>query len=234
MPSKTKKVIIYKKGTRRRINMRSLAAASRRKAVRGLSRSTIYSPFTQGAIHYFKRSFLLATLTASNAGVQNWAYSFQLSDLPSYTEFTTLFDQYKFIGVKIKMLPVNTQVSIIPQQSPVTAYGAIGVPMMCTVIDYDDASALSAKNDYLQYQNCQMFQCVKQHNRYFQPRLAMSNYTGSFGGYSNLRPQWIDCNTNNTQHYGFKVFMEQAGANMNGEAVYEIYATYYLKFRNVR
>jgi hypothetical protein len=40
----------------------------------------------------------------------------------------------------------------------------------------------------------------------------MAAYTGSFTGYVNMGPQWIDAASNTVQHYGIKMYIPGATA----------------------
>lgn len=192
----------------------------------------------QGTIYYFKRTFQPSNVNFSTTA-QNLTWKFSLSDLPNYTEFTTLYDQYQIAGVKVKFIPNNTQISIARLYDNGTGsnvqYAAAGVPQCITVLDYDDASALSAKGDYLQYQNCRMFNAVTPHKRYFRPHIASAVYQSAvFNGFANHKRSWIDVASASVEHYGMKMYMDSSALTINGLIAYQLYFTYYLKFKGVR
>lgn len=150
-----------------------------------------------------------------------------------------MYDQYQIAGVKIKLIPNNTEISIgrlyDNSSGAEEQYAASGVPQCLTVIDYDDSTALSAKNDYLQYQNVKMFNVVTPHKRYFRPHLAASVYQSlGFGGYANMKKVWLDVASANVEHYGFKMYLDSSATTLNGLIAYQVYMTYYLKFKGVR
>lgn len=88
---------------RKRTRSRSTQTWGRKRAKkygRGWRKSIGRAP--SRIIHNFKRTFQLANYDPVGAGVQYRALSFKLSDLPNYTEFTTLFDVYAIRKVVCK------------------------------------------------------------------------------------------------------------------------------------
>lgn len=77
----------------------------------------------------------VATSTLTSAGGLTGYYDiglaqwFQLSDLPSYTDFTGLYDRYRITGVKL-------QITYLDNTAPVS--GNTLLPMLNYAIDYDD------------------------------------------------------------------------------------------------
>jgi len=160
----------------------------------------------------------------------NYAYSFQLSDLPNYTEFTNLFDQFKITSITAKFIYSQSQAStVVPASTP--AYS----PMLYQVIDYNDATALSIPENYLQYQNCYVGNLIKTRSVEFQPKISIATYTGAFTGYGNTA-MWIDTASSGTQHYGLKFYIEPltSGTGSNLIGYLTIVLRYNLQFRQVR
>lgn len=189
---------------------------------------------SQGKVYKYKRTFESSAIPFSSAA-QNYAYSFKLTDLPNYGDFVSLYDQYMMTGVKIKLVPLNTQSSIIPvwNGTIVAQSSNISIPQCVSVIDYDDANVLTAKTQYFEYQNHKIFNCVNYHQRYFKPHVALGAYSGAFTSYANKYNQWLDCDSNTVQHYGFKLFVDAANSQLSGN-IWRVYFTYYLKFKNTR
>jgi len=192
---------------------------------------------TNNAIHKFRRSWLLDSYAVDDtAGGVAKAYSFQLSDLPSSTEFTNLFDQYR-----IRKVTVTASISRKNTPAVVAALHAATVPitpLLLDVVDYDDASALNLAG-IEQYENLRItaFDGSRTVTRSFKPHIAAAAYSGTFVSYANLTDQWIDCNSPAVQHYGWKSILRGDLEGSAGGYVYgatNIYATYELEFRNVR
>lgn len=182
-------------------------------------------------VYEYKQKIILSQITMSSAHVTNVAYQFLLNDLPQVSTFTNLYDQYKISWVKLQFIPVNTQVNINAAASPVSISYC---PMAYCVIDYDDNTALSVRNDYFQYQNCQFKRMTNPFTVSFRPHMAVAAYSGTFISYTNKMPEWIDCNSPSVAHYGVKFGIDAGASAMDTYAAYDCIATYWVKFRNVR
>lgn len=141
------------------------------------------------------------------------SYMGLLSDMPSYTEFTTLFDRYKICGIKIKFTPFNTSSATVSTTGPLV--GGAGA-IWHSVIDYDDATLPTASDAGIdairQYPSYKMKQVLNSTgapmHRYFKPRLAAAVYSGAFTSYANMRNVWIDAASPSVQYYGLKAIVE--------------------------
>lgn len=155
------------------------------------------------------------------------ALSFKLSDFAS-SDVTALFDQYRFNAVEVKMIPRVTD------RSPDTS---IPPPYLFTAIDYDDAAAITAISDILQYANCQSHPWDKSFVRRFRPNVALAAYGGGvFSSYANKTLQWIDVASTGVEHYGFKVSTAAYSTSLNTAVrpVWDIVVKAYLEFKSVR
>lgn len=180
----------------------------------------VKSKLNNTKIYAFKRTVVPTSFTAAGDGVTatTKAYSHSLSDLPNYTEFTSLFDQYKITGIKVKCYPRTDEVVTAGSSSSFLYYA----------IDYDDANAPGA-TDLQQYQNCKTVRGDRPFYFYFVPRVANAVYSGSaFTSYGNTR-QWIDAASSGVPHYGWKLYWNPTSFATG----YDMVWTYYVKFRNV-
>jgi len=76
---------------RKRRNMRTTM-------IRPVKSSVVWSK-----VHSFKRNCTIRTITGDGvATTQFFGFNFKLGDLPGATDFTNLYDQYKFTGVKLR------------------------------------------------------------------------------------------------------------------------------------
>lgn len=218
---------------RRRNRMPRRRRNLRRKARTGIRRAlpTVYS---------FKRVANLGTMSAiTNAGAPtalNAAYSFKLSDIPNNNEFTALYDQYCIKGIKISAVCTFSEaVNAASGGNNTTAVQ--GFQRLLSVIDYDDATALTGESAALQYQNVKITNPLKQHARYFKPAISMEINEGLTSAALGMKKnQWIDCSYPNVPHYGIKYFQNAPFVSGAGSAncTWTLYATYYVQFKNVR
>lgn len=161
---------------------------------------------------------------------QYLAYFFSFADLSQYASFAAIFDQYRIDMVEIRFTP---------QALATTITGGAVDPttnLFGTVLDWDDANALSSTAAYREYDNwkSQGAYDLTVHKRKFVPRIAVGAYGSSaFGQYTNLGPQWIDSASTAVQHYGVKILVPANGT----AATYQTWiveATYWVSLRSVR
>jgi hypothetical protein len=127
------------------------------------------------------------------------------ASLSNFNIGTGFWDQYRIEALRFTIAPSNNAIGLVTNTTTSL------VPLYC-VIDYDDASALANAAAAEAYANCVTLNPGESVERVFQPRLAMAAYTGSFTGYVNMGPQWIDAASNTVQHYGIKMYIPGATA----------------------
>lgn len=180
-------------------------------------------------IHHFKRTQVMASIQTSIVAGTNThqAMSFKFSDLPNYTEFTTLFDQYRMNKFVLKLVPSFTG------SEPTSAGAYYQMPNVWSVIDYDDA--IDAGNNLIslfQYPNCKMTRGQKVHTRTWTPSILLDAYTGgTVGGAVNFK-KWLNMGDVNIPHYGIKLWIDQTGTTSPVE--YRVFFTAYFSCKGVR
>jgi hypothetical protein len=135
------------------------------------------------------------------------------------------FDQYRINCVRFTIAPQNNAIGLVTNST--TAL----VPLYF-VIDYDDATALSTEADALQYNNVVVLNPGESANRLFRPKMAVAAYTGTFTGYANMEPQWLDAASPTIQHYGVKVLIPGATAAQTLLQSWDVTIEYWIDFRN--
>jgi len=168
--------------------------------------------------------------SATSGLITAGSFAFSLSDFPadangsvSYTDFTRLFDEYRFLQVQVRFIP-----NVMPTAgvyNPLT-----------TVIDYDDANTpniTTGEADLAEYQTSQSTQVGYSCERILTPHMAVAAYGGGvFSSYANMTQVWIDCASPSVSHYGVKWIM---GASTNTSVqVFTVRAKYVMQFRTVR
>lgn len=203
----------------------------------------------QGSKYLFKRSWYTQSVVGSGEiGEYEGAFAFKLNDLPDYTEFTQLFDQYKLCAVKVTFQqPYNdSETARFPRAS---AAQGTAMPSLHLhhVVDFNDANTLPILN-LQQYQNHKVINLSGTSLRggktsvYCKPRIALAAYEGAFTGYASQRG-WLDVGDAAIQHYGLKWCLDAqyadglvsiSGATWGVTVTVPIQLTYYVAFRNVR
>jgi hypothetical protein len=142
-----------------------------------------------------------------------------LQDLPGYTEFTNLFDQYKIDWVELRFIPViNTSNSALPCDS-----------LIYSTVDFDDNTATNA-GSIKEYELCEVHSPTQEWKVSLAPRVAIAAYAGAFTSYAN-QASWIDVASTSVQHFGVKVGCQ----NANGSAqTWKVVGKYHVSFRSAR
>lgn len=185
--------------------------------------------------HYFKRSWT-GTLTL-DALISNNPYFvgslFRLNQLPDYTEFKSLFDNYKIHAIKFTFFRPSIAQSSTEADQQVRLH---------TVYDYDDSSAPSTINELMQYDNYKVVTLKEQFmrngkcTRFFKPRTLKEIYRGvASTGYQPQRSGVIDCQYDDVPHYGMKWALEMIDSNgapvtMPADMTLQYTITYYMSF----
>lgn len=188
---------------------------------RRLARRPMRRPMRPSNIHHFKRTaFYSGLIAGSTLSDVSGGFIAQLSQVPNFGEFTSLFDMYRINGVRWRISPRANSAEVGSNQ---------GLIKLFTAIDYDDITTPSLP-DMLQYESLKVSQSDKEHVRYVKPRIANQVYqTGVGTGYGSTRG-WIDCQNTTVAHYGLKYLLQQLPA---GNQSFDVQVTYYLSFKNV-
>lgn len=241
--------------TRRRRTLRP----RRRRTVRRVKRN----PYNSSALHMYKRytcvtnmtlfpvaasvgsltktnGYIIPTTTAATAtpAYYSFAVAFCLADIPSYSEFTNLYDHYRINGVALRFTPVFTDV---PQSS--TAATSNTGAMMHMIYDFDDLTvpgtneaAVDTLREYPTYKTYNLAS-NRTFKKYIRPKLQTVVYgSGAFGVRTEVKGRpWIDANDVNANYFGLKGIIElyQLNANISYFPI-KVEATYYLAFKNPR
>lgn len=164
-----------------------------------------------------------SSLMASGSAAVSQGYIFSLSGSGTGSAF---FDRYKIEAIRFTMVPQNNAVQLLTSTSASLTDAYV-------VVDYDDATALSSSAAAQTYATCVKLSPGQSCSRLFAPRLAVAAYTGSFTGFLNQGPQWIDSASATVQHYGIKVFIPPTGVvGQTALQTWDIGIEYYLAFKN--
>ncbi len=170
-------------------------------------------------VYTFNRTYISTGITGSTTVDQFGALNFQLGSFPNSSEFTTLFDQYRFAQVTVTFIPVSSGQSTAP---------------LYTVLDYDDSTTPTSVNDLFQYGNLMMSQSGQTVLRTVTPAFDVAAYSGAFTSYAlSAKGQWCDVASPNVQWYGVKYCLP-AFTGGPSTLVYNVHVEAILQFRNVR
>lgn len=176
--------------------------------------------------HFFKRKSFAATIAGnSSATTQLGGVIYTLNAANGYADFTSLYDKYQIKAVRTDFVYVananNTS-------------GIINNPVVYTLIDTNDATALGTTNNMLEYGKARIH-CLGVNKQvtsvYFRPKMLAAAYatgTGTVACMNVSGSPWITTANPNIDHYGLKYGVDGLGSNNN----IDIYHTYYLAFRD--
>ncbi len=156
-------------------------------------------------------------LSSSNSAAVFASQYFTVSALDQITHLTAIFDQYRIVLVEIWLCP---------QQDESLSYDV----NLASVIDYDDATALTTYASALDYVNVVSTNGLVAHYRKFVPHCSLAAYSGSFTSNANVAAPWIDAVSTSVQHYGFKVALSQSTQVLSYDMTYRLTT----EWRNVR
>jgi len=156
-------------------------------------------------------------------------YQFQINDVSNTTDFSALFDQYRFVAVKAEFRP----------RFDIGALGSVAankLPRLYSVLDYDDNTAPTLISQLREYQSCKMTRFDADHVRMLRPRMALGsqNQAGTFVARSNVPAQWIDLADLTVVHFGIKVAIEGGVAGQTNLQSWSVDLLYMLEFKQVR
>lgn len=203
----------------------------RRSARAGRNRSMITLPFQRNH-HFFKRTCTYGSWYPVSGPL---TLTFKLSDLPGYTDFQNLYDEYKIYGVKVRLIPHYNQLDA----APAIAAGYDGMTNIVTVIDQNDDTPLATFNEALEFQTSKIHQYTTSLKRYFVPGVQLwpAGVTG-FTQTAGVTRQWLtmpDVNsgfTPDVKHYSFKAIYDSNSGTVSEQ--YQVYTTFYFACRTVK
>lgn len=143
---------------------------------------------------------------------------FTVNGLPQTSALTSVFDQYRILGVEVFLNPHTTIGESFATTGPPSG-------LAYSVIDYDNSSTPSTVAQMLSYATCITSPITSRIRRCLRPRMALAAYSGAFTSYANMQGEWIDAVSPSVQHYGLKVLLDigTAGNLQSYDLVYRVY-----------
>jgi len=200
---------------RQLVDMRLVDMASAPPMVRDI----VFRPIPRNQTYLIRRSYDAGTITSSTVGAVVGGLEFSLSQMPDYTEFSALFDSYRFDEVRVTFIPNSPTGS-----TPLRFY---------TVLDYDDVNVTSfTVSSAEEYDSCMISAADsgKAVVRTLRPKFAVASYSGSFTSYAQASG-WCDAASPGIQWYGVKYALPQATTQ---QTVYQVEVEARLMFRSTR
>lgn len=195
---------------------------------------------TSRKLYPFKRTVTRSlgfTFATASGG---YGYDFKLDQLPAYTEFVSLFDQYKLYGVKLHFRPLFNSQQAYDRVGATT--NLVRMPRIHYCVDTTDTSPPSSVGGIQQYTSYDSWTCLQSRKKFIKCYPTQEIYRSSVSTtYASNGQPFIECTTTGTgaPHYGFKLFLENPDASnwnslIGSQEVYELICTYYFVCRSVQ
>lgn len=171
--------------------------------------------------------------TGPTVGCVDFGMSIQqrLTFVQQHTEFTSLYDRYKILGVAYKiMFQNNSNESVVSTQAPV----------LSLTFDGDDTAVPTAPFQVQSFGTSKtyMLNGSKVYNYFIKPRLNASvesevGITATANAISS-RAKWLDCNSPAIPHFGIKAWIRDFNNSTSSCQKLTIQPIYYLAMKNSR
>ena len=196
-------------------------------------KSTVLNPGNMQNYYVVKKWGDLSAAQSFTGNNSNGALSFFLSDMPEYSKFTDIFDQYK-----IRTVMVRFRLIYDPTTAPLANQGVY--PDIFATADHDDNIGLTAQSQYTAYSKCKtgVLKPYTWFNYKLHPSVAEQVYLNTtLTGYAAGKPggKFIDSVYVTVPHYGLKFGIFTPGGITPAAAIYYQYQVYYdVLFKNAR
>ncbi|AUM61913.1 capsid [uncultured virus] len=183
-------------------------------------------------VQLFTRWMKLNPITGTTGTTEtSFGQSFKLNQLPNWTEFQNLYDEYKIKAVKFTLIPASN-VTLYSSAFPAITDQTLQSNKYFTCFDYNDVTTISA-DAIRQYATCKMTTGTRLHKRFIYPRVttAVAEGSGAYGTATSMRQPWINMASNDTQFFGIKGCITHPTLPQNIQFC-EVECKFYMMFRN--
>ena len=157
-----------------------------------------------------------------------FSHFFRLSNVIQSSEFTALFDRYKIVGVRYKIMYMSNMSSVS---------GGTVLPVIHWTTDTDDADVPASLTTLQAKSSCKykVFGNQQTIKTYIKPMVAENVYSSSIStGYSVKKAGWVNSVYPDVQHYGIKVWISNAYSPSGSQQAWTIEPEYILTFKDVQ
>lgn len=154
---------------------------------------------------------------------------FTLSDLNGATDLIALYDSYRIRSVEVNFVVCGVQ----QVTSPYAPTAIVAVPMMTTVIDYNDISVPSSLAELDRYSTVVTQPSTISFVRKFSPRWQAMVYNGLVSTAYALgsRSAWLSTATSAIPHFGLKYCLgPDSGSGLSQRFQYTVRVRYTVQF----
>lgn len=150
---------------------------------------------------------------------------FKLSNVLQASDLTALYDRYKIVGIKWKIIPLSNMASVNGQGL---------IPTMLYKVDYDDTATPILDQDLRVKAGCKEVRLDRPRSIYFKPKIA-DTVLGSSGSAAFAVPRntpYLNMSYPDVPHYGLKLFFRDVNlSSSTGSSIntcFRVETTYYV------
>lgn len=212
--------------TARRIRRRPRRIVRKRRFVKRIPRTRFAR---SNNAHFFKQQVELANVVVTAGNPAFFTINHSLSDLPQVGTFSSLYDQYRILAVKVVFIPQYT-----------VSYASTTPLVMTeiyTALDFDGAPVPTAVNTINQYTTCRRQLFNRPHVRYYHPSAlsAVTNGGNVITGSVNIGSRkWFDIGYPSNLYYGLIGAVTASQSAAIPAQLIRCQCVYYIQCRNVR
>lgn len=188
------------------------------------------------------RTFYLENWSPSTGSISGfWRYyQPQISSLPSFSEFSALFDLYKLSAIKMVLRPRydnfagndTTDVTL----PGTTAQGGTSVHVL---VDPDNTTSVPTGtytsgnlNSFLELGRVRSYTGNKPITIYWKPKVGDAMGQGE----ARVRPKWMGTGTTPSAlvHHGVHIFLQDTNFTGTFNQSFDVFLTYYMQFKSLK
>lgn len=184
-----------------------------------------------------RKVFLTSWVWGTTTTGDFWRYQTILaSNMPNFTEYSSLFDTYKINGIKYTYCPRYTSTNA-------EAAGATGSPQAYAHYIVDPDSTIlpagvygsATLNTLMENTNVKTRPLNKSFSIYYKPRVLQQLFGGGTASFTRPSP-YIRTSDANIDHRGHHMYINQNNfsASANANIILDVYVTFYVTFKNIR
>jgi len=182
-------------------------------------------------VHTFIRK-VHSQLTLTNTNDQDGSLMFfQLYQLPNYSDFTNLFNEFKINKISVQFIPRVTSHGITDVESTDPAV----VALLATYVDKNDLTSPASMNEIYENQNCKVTRGSQMHTRTFVPHVRLEGPDATSASYAITNKNcWINVDNKEVYWLGLKYWYQATKAATEDSIVFDVIKTFYISCRQSR
>lgn len=183
-----------------------------------------------------KRKFILGTWAPNSVTTDGfWRYyNLALSIMPGYTTYTGVFDEYKISRIKLEFVPRWDNFAGNDQSTTTTAWSGTCLHVVRdnhSTVNPSGVYGATSMNAFMAQGPCKTYMGLRTVSIYMTPAV-IEDVNGQ--SRTNRRPPWIRTDFPDTAHRMCHVYAHDANfLGIFGQS-FDIYATYYVAFKNMK